>query len=61
MHVSFIRHTLPSSLEQSDLKDEDYVRSLGSGVPIMLYLHGNAGTRLVHHVLCFLSYIFEGY
>lgn len=52
---TFFRHILPQSLVSSAPKKgtPDYTqwfeKSLGDSRPVVLYLHGNAGTRAVPH------------
>lgn len=52
------RHTLPQSLEREELADSDYDSLLNSGEPIILYCHGNTGSRsdFGYNSTCFVLY-----
>ena len=47
MRSCFLRHSLPESLHDVSRTrtDEEYEKLFSSGYPIIVYYHGNAGTR----------------
>ena len=42
-------HLLPDKYQENITKSQDFVTALSDGAPIVLYLHGNTGTRGTHH------------
>ena len=42
-------HVLPKDLQTEELSDDGFQASLQLDYPVMLYLHGNAGTRAAWH------------
>ena len=51
--VFFSRHILPKSLHDKARADDEFERLLKDTKPVILYLHGNSGTRFEH----FMDYI----
>lgn len=47
----FFRHSLPLSLSNTTLSESDYDESLSKNFPIIVYLHGNSGSRANAHRL----------
>ena len=45
------RHMLPHSLANKSYNDDEHEKSLSEGFPIILYLHGNSGSRISSHRL----------
>lgn len=44
-------HMLPHSLANKSYNDDEHEKSLSEGFPIILYLHGNSGSRISSHRL----------
>lgn len=50
---------LPQTYHQESIDDEDYPMFLSDGLPIVLYLHGNTGTRATHHRIGLYKFLSE--
>ena len=51
MNQSHVRHVLPQSLMNKSYDIDDQEKSLAEGYPVVLYLHGNSGSRVNNHRL----------
>ena len=55
-------HILPDTYQDNVTRSQDFISALSDGAPIVLYLHGNTGTRGTHHrVETYLSLRRRGY
>ena len=53
-------HILPSDYHDTEVhREEHYLKALSDDLPIILYLHGNTGTRAIYHRIKLYKYLAE--